>query len=271
LPTPEDAGSTTSDSGPAVTDAYRPPIDAGAYVGDVLIYAHSRDTLFTFSPDTTTVTRIGTFTQSGGGVAPEMLDLAVDAEGVVLTCSQDSLFEVDPETATVTRIGDFDEAGEVFFALTFLAPGQYSADETLVGATNEGAYYVVDRTTARTTYLGSYPDGWQSSGDIVSIEGLGTFATARRSDYAGDVLIQIIFASDGSSTAVFRGPVTDGSENFRQLFGLGYWGRELFGFSNAGELIRIDRDTGEGEIVTAATGTDEFWGAGVTTKAFVIF
>lgn len=238
---------------------------------DVLIYAHSPDTLYTFSPFSNTVEEVGAFTTPDGDVV-EMLDLAVDSEGVVLTSSQDRLWRVDPETAEVTEIGEFDLRDEQLFALSFLTPSESpDGTEMLVGATNEGAYYEVDRDSAATWLLGQYPEGWASSGDIVSIEGLGTFATLKRMDFSSDVLARILFASDGSSTVTVVGAIRKAPDDFRQIFGLGFWGRDMFGFSNAGQLIRIDPHTGRGEVVTADTGANRFWGAGVTTRAPVLF
>jgi hypothetical protein len=243
------------------TDAPRP--DSGPNLSDVLVYAHSRDTLFTFSPYTNTVSEVGVFTLPGGEAAPYMLDLAVDADGNVFTSSDTALYRVDPETAVATHVGDFGIAGERLYALVFLRAGELRTGETLLGATNEGVYYEVDRNTARTTMVGRYGDGWASSGDLVSIEGLGTFATLRDPDRTDtDFLARITFRTDGSSTVEVLGEV-----GFRQVFGLGYWGRALYGFTNMGQLLEIDRDSGTGTVVSTETGTMQFWGAGVTTRA----
>src|SRR5690606_35010631 len=103
----------------------------------------------------------------------DMLDLAVDSEGVVFTSSADRLWRVDVATAVVTEIGEFGVDEEQFFALSFLTPGQSpDGSEMLIGATNAGAYYEVDRANASSEFLGQYPEGWISSGDIVSVDGL---------------------------------------------------------------------------------------------------
>jgi len=39
----------------------------------------------------------------------------------------------------------------------------------------------------------------------------------------------------------------------------------VYGFTNSGQLLRIDRMSGAAEVVSTATGSDQFWGAGVTT------
>ncbi len=272
-------GGGRPDAGPAFdagagVDAQRadaPAVDSGPDVSDVLVYAHSRDSLFTFSPTDLRVTLVGAFHLGDGSAAPFMLNLAVDSEGNVFTSSDTSLYRVNPETAEAALVGDFGLGSERLYALSFLAPGEYGDGEPLIGATNAGAYYLVDTTSAAASYLGSYPDGWLSSGDIVSVAGLGTFATVRRDDFPSDVLVQILFAADGSSTATVKGPIASSSRNYIQVFGVGYWGRALYGFSNAGELLEIDRDTGAGRLVTTETGTDQFWGAGVTTRAPVLF
>ncbi len=247
------------------TDA--PRVDGGPSVSDVLIYAHSRDTLFTFSPFTETVETIGVFTLPGGEPAPYMLDLAVNADGDVYTSSDEALYRVDPETAIATLVGQFEIAPEQLFALVFLGAGELRAAETLIGATNEGVYYEVDPANARTTMLARYPGDWRSSGDLVSVDGLGTFATLRDPDRTDtDFLARIAFRPDGTSSLTVLGEI-----GYRQIFGLGYWGRALYGFSNAGELVEIDRETGRGSIAVTDTGTTQFWGAGVTTQAPVLF
>lgn len=276
-----DAEAETMDAGamPSEEDAAAPQDSepSGPALEDVLIYAHSADTLFAFSPDTLSVSPIGTFTLPDGSPAPSMLDLAVDRDGVVFTSSYDSLYEVDPETAIATKVGDFDIDGQRLYALSFLVPGEYHpTEETLVGATNEGKFFVINRENAQATLVGQYPQGWQSSGDIVSVEGLGTFATLKpandnQSTFAGDVLARMLFAADGSTEAFILGPIRSVNEDFKQLFGLAYWGRALYGFGNKGELIEINPKNGAAQVMQTETGTEQFWGAGVTTVVPVIF
>lgn len=253
------------------TDASTAPdatrTDAGPDLSNVLIYAHSRDTLFSFSPFTSTVASIGRFTLPGGADAPFMTDLAVNSANEIYTSSETALFRVDADSAVATPVAEFGGLGtDVLYALTFVQPGTLGPNETLIGATNEGVYYRIDPTTAAATRLGQYPDGWRSSGDLVNVDGLGTYATVRRADTPTDVLARIQFRADGSSSVTVLGET-----GYVQLFGLGYWGRALYGFSNAGELLEINRDTGAATVATSMTGTMQFWGAGVTTRVPVLF
>ncbi|UJR81596.1 hypothetical protein [Sandaracinus amylolyticus] len=261
---PFDAG--TFDGGSTTTTDSGPRPDSGPQLSNVLIYAHSRDVLFTFSPYTNTVEEIGPFMLPGDDEPTAIIDLAVNADGEVYVAGYDALFRVDPETAALTRVGDFD-VDESFFALTFLGEGVIRPVETLIGATNEGVYHEIDRSDASTQRLGQYPDGWISSGDIVSVGGRA-FATLKDPENldAPDVLAEITFDASGRSTVRELG-----STWFRQLFGLGSWGDSLYGFSNSGELVRLDPDSGSGTIVSIATGIDSYWGAGVTTRAPILF
>lgn len=249
------------------------PYDAGLRLDDVLIYAHSRDTLYTFSPYTNTVEQIGVFLLGDGTAAPYMTDLAVDSAESVFTSSDESLWRVDPATARVTEVGSFGLGAERLFALSFLTPSESpDGTEMLIGATNEGAYYEIDRNDGSASFLGRYPADWTSSGDIVSVEGLGTFATVRRPtpDGEADRLARLTFSPSGDSTVEVIGPIERGTEQFIEIFGLGYWGRRFYGFNNAGQLLEIDRDTGAATVVTTATGASQFWGAGVTTRVPIL-
>ncbi|MGE0790604.1 MAG: hypothetical protein AB7S26_33305 [Sandaracinaceae bacterium] len=263
-----DAGDT--DAGPAR--------DGGIRLDNVLIYAHSGDTLYEFSPYTNTVTELGEFSVDDG-VPPNMLDLAVDADGRIFTVGYERIYVVDPETMETTTAMtyrmDRDPTIDPLFALSFISADQSpTGREILVGATNSGSLFEVDLVTDRLVPRGHYPDNWGSSGDITSIQGLGTFATLRQRDAMGrpidgepDAVAEIQIPMSGDATVRIIGTIrTAGGQTFTALFGLGYWGRDLYGFTNGGALLRIDRDTGVSELVSDTTGAGQFYGAGVTTK-----
>lgn len=84
----------------------------GPSLEDVLVHAHSRDTLQSLSPSSLSVTRVGPLRLPGGNPAPHMLDRAVDSEGRVFTSSDTSLFRVDPETAVAIEIGTLEREGD---------------------------------------------------------------------------------------------------------------------------------------------------------------
>lgn len=278
-PVIEDGSPDDSDASMDIQDAGAKDVgqpredDAGEYIGDVLIYAHSGNTLYSFSPESHLVTTVGDFHLDDGSTPPNMLDLAINEAGEIYTVSRTALYRVDGQTAEVSAVGTLSiDSDESFNALTFLAVGEYRADrETLVGASNLGTYAEINTTTAAVHILGTYPDGWVSSGDLVSVEGLGTFATVKRDDFGADVLVQILFSRDGSSAITVKGTIQSATQGFTKIFGVGYWGRSVYGFTQAGELIQIDPHTGEAELVNGHTGASSFWGAGVTTQAPILY
>jgi len=191
-----------------------------------------------------------------------MTDLAVTRDGVVYTCSAVGLYRVDTTSAATTHIADFDVTipGQ-FNGLTFLPEGVLDpSSETLVGAASSGEYFRIDTTTAAVTPLGRYSDGFGSSGDIVSVEGAGTYATVTRGDLGSDLLVRL----DPATGSV--NPIGSGT-GFMRVFGLGYFRNRLYGFTTVGELVQIDIMTGVGTLVSADTGASQFYGAGVTTTA----
>lgn len=260
--------------------------DADEPLEDVIIYAHSRNRLYAFSPSQNGVVQELQLTVPGGGPAPEMVDLAVNRDGEVYTSSYDALFSIDTETGVATIVDDFtDEDGQLLnadlgvrlYALTFIPASLFpgATGEVLIGAANEGTCYAVDPTTAVARYVGEYPENWRSSGDLVSVERLETtFATLRVEGYTSedpDYLAEVSFMPDGTIALSSPRQVRNEDRIFNQLFGLGYWGRQLYGFTAAGELVAIDRDTARGELATTDTGATEFWGAGVTTQVPVLY
>lgn len=236
--------------------------DAGIVEDEVIVWAHSASTLYAFDPRENTVTAVGDFTMTDGTPIEDMTDLAVDKDGRVLACNYTSLWDVDTASAESTFVADFPiDVDARFFGLTFLPEGVLDdAAETLVGATSTGEYYRIDADTGASELVGQFSDGFVLSGDIVSVEGAGTFATVKRDDLATDALVEL----DPATGDVTRIGTEIGTVS---LFGLGYWRSHLYGFSSRGELVDIDIERGTGSTVTADTGTDQFWGAGVTTIA----
>ena len=242
-------------------------------IEDVLVYAHSPDSLYSFNAESLRVTEVGDFRTSDGRAVGPMIDLAVNSRGELYTTSAAALYRVDPETAVAERVGSglLLDSDEQLVALTFLTEGTLSAGvEDLVGATSGGRYYRLDTATGRPTRLGNFPSGWRASGDLVSVERLGTYATLRTDENDGDTLARIDFNPDGTSSVTVIGRVTLGGMPVMRIFGLAYWGRTVYGFTNDGWLISIDRDSGTASRVSVDTGAEQFWGAGVTTKVPVL-
>ncbi|MCA9581524.1 MAG: hypothetical protein KC416_06995, partial [Myxococcales bacterium] len=132
-----------TDGGSTVT----PPTEDGSTIPvrpeDVIVYAHSKDTLFAFSPSDLTVTPIGPFTLPGG-------EIAVDAAGEIYTVGRTALFKVNADTATATLVAPlaFDGDDVEITGLAFIPAGAFQDKETLLGADNRGRVYEINRQDA---------------------------------------------------------------------------------------------------------------------------
>ena len=133
-------------------------------------------------------------------------------------------------------------------ALAFLLmPG---GGEDLVAVAAGGGVYRLDPASGAATLLGSYGGGLMSSGDLAWTEA-GVMATAPSSPRPTDLLVKV---DPSTGQAV---PVGDiGSD---AVWGLAYQKGQLFGFTNSGQVLVVDKSSGAGKVV-GTTGV-EFWGA----------
>ena len=259
--TKKDASSTVDATTPlgdaATLDAQS--IDASdASAPKPIVYGHTPDTLYSFDPTTNNVTIVGAFTSCTQGTAAQVIDLAIDSQMNAYVTTFDGFYSVDLQTAACALI----KAGAYPNSLSFVPVGTLDPNlEALVGYFGN-TYVRVNVGTGNTTTVGTLTGGYASSGDIVSVEGGGSFLTVTGNG-CGDCLLQI-------------DPKTgDMIQNYGQLphgavYGLGYWAGTLFGFDANGDVFSISGG-GDGGLVTSditiGDGGVTWWGAGSTTIA----
>ncbi len=247
---PADAGNNNGggDGGPL--------IDAPPVVLRAAVYAHSSGSLYKIDPETLAVSLVAPFQWSNG--SDVMTDIAIDKDGVMTGISYDSVYAINKDTAQTTYLapltGDFN--GLSYVSDTSGGDPQ----EILVAAGNDGNVYQINPDTGASTLKGNYGGGWNSSGDIVSIRGLGTFATVAQGTTGNDYLARVN-TSNYTVTII-------GDTGFEDIWGVGFWGDKVYGFTDNREFVLIDIDTGVANQVEL--GTVNWWGAGVTTSAPVI-
>jgi hypothetical protein len=98
-----------------------------------------------------------------------------------------------------------------------------------------GNYYRVDPNVGTLTQLGSLPTGFESSGDIVSVQDGGTFLTVKNMSMmppCNDCLVQV----SPINGALIRnyGPLP-----YTRVFGIAYWGGSVYGFTSLGEVFEV--------------------------------
>jgi hypothetical protein len=255
-----------NDSQPATQDSGRDqnvlpsdlrPGEVVIYTGEPVVYAHSADKLYKVDPDALTVQLIAPF--KWPSLSDQMTDIAIDRKGKMIGISYTSVYAVDPKTAVCTYLADLGAAGADFNGLSFIAPEIAEGQEYLYAAGITGSVYEIDAVTGTSKKVGSY-GGPGSSGDIVSVKGLGTFATVSKDFSSTDWLARIDILT-GKATLI-------GDTGFQDIWGLGFWKNKFYGFTEASQFILIDPKTGKGTQISSGGGP--WWGAGVTTSAPVI-
>jgi hypothetical protein len=248
---------------------------------DSLVYVHTRTTLYFIDPAVSLeLQTVGEF--SGACTSgSDLYDIALDGDGNIVGIAAEGLYSIDRTTAACGGIRAFPDGSPHFFSLSYVKgsdPADPLAEPLFAASVEEGEWVEINPagTTVDTIFghVGTYdpPDfQWVSSGDIVSIEvGPGayrTFATLKcSSGYTdpgceSDMLAEIDPVT-GRATMI-------GLTGFQQVFGLGFWGDLVYGFTNDGEFIRINVTSGAGTLVRSYPDLS-FWGAGTTTKPYVL-
>jgi hypothetical protein len=223
------------------------------------VYAHTASTLFQVNPDMYTVTEVGDFQWSAG--ADQMTDIAIDKTGTIIGVSFTAVYQVNPATAVATQLSA--SLNGMFNGLSFVpaaAIGQ-TGDDVLVGTrASDGMVFRIDPTTGATTAIGNMGASYESSGDLVAVAGFGTVQTVPGTG-GGDVLVTL--AADTFAASPAPSPT-----GFTDIWGVAFWKGQVFGFTDTGQFLTIDPQTGVGTLIS--TSGNAWWGAAVTTTAPVI-
>ncbi len=225
--------------------------------GEAYVFAHSSSALYRIDPDTLNITLVGEF--DWPSFSDEMTDLAIDGDGRMIGISFGAVYEVDPVTARATLLSS-SLPGE-YNGLSFVpaeALGQTGPDVLVGLESTSGAVSRIDPLTGDTTVVGDMGGSFESSGDLVSVVGFGTVATAEGG--GNDTLVRLAPSTFLASAL--------GGTGFGDLWGLGYWKNRVFAFSEAGQFVVVDVTTGAGTLV--GSGSVRWWGAAVTTRAPVV-
>jgi hypothetical protein len=236
------------------------------------VYAHSGPMLYRIDTLTMAAVPVGAFTNLG---TQGMLDIALDRDERMIGVTATKIFQIDPATAACTFLADYTSSRLTSLSFVPVNIAQPDGAEMLVAATDNGDVVRIDitGTTATATVIGNYGLSGAtqivSSGDLVYIKGVGTFATVDVGPATGlDYLARIDPANSWRATLVGTGTT------FNNIFGVAYWGGTLYGFVDdgpvaaTGNFIKLDQQTGAGAALMP--GSIRWFGAGVTTEAPII-
>ncbi len=227
---------------------------------DVYVYAHTASTLYKVDPDTLAITQIGDFQWPSSVFSDQMTDIAIDKNGKMLGVSFGSVYEVDPATAKTTLLSN--NLSGTFNGLSFVPATQLgqTGDDILVGTENsDGKVFRIDPMTGAATQVGDMGGTFASSGDLVAVAGFGTVQTVMGP--ANDRLARL-------APQTFAATAIGTDTGYGQIWGVAFWKGKVYGFTNSGDFLLIDPNTGAAQLVSH-NGVG-WWGAAVTTLAPVI-
>lgn len=233
------------------------------------LFAHTGQDLYRLDPNTFEILPVGPFNTGG----PSMLDIAIDKNDRMVGVSLFKLWSIDRTSGAATEISDFDGSTDGLTSLSFvpLDDGDPESAERLITIGASGNVYEVNPLTGATTLLGnlglSSGSQLRAGGDLVSVRGLGTFASVAVGNTPTDPdCLATINTTTWAATLI--GATSTG---FDKVFGLGYWGGRVLGFvdngsgAGTGTIIDIDTVTGVGALVEVSA--ERWLGAAVATDA----
>jgi len=225
------------DGGPGGTDL-PPPVERNT------IYVNTNDALYTFVPETVTLSRVGAFSIEGGGV-PSVTDIAIDRFGTLYAVSQGTLYVCDPQTVVCASVGSTSANSAGFAEFGALDATQ---DVLVLVEGSDVVHVYVEEDDTPSVVVGTL-EGYSSSGDVMPLSG-PLMMLSSPSPSGGDVLV----AFDAANAAVI-GPIVDLPP---LSYGLAGFDGEVWVFTDLGQVFHIDEG---GTPVELARADVRFWGA----------
>ncbi|HVH46970.1 MAG TPA: hypothetical protein VM925_31720 [Labilithrix sp.] len=223
------------------------------------VYGHSGTTLYKLEPATKAVTVVGDFKD-----CEPITDIALNEASALFAVSNNTLYTVDKSTATCTEVSK----GDYPNSLSFVPKGTLDDNEEALvgyGGTKGDEYVRINVKDGTTTTLGKLGNNFVSSGDIVSVKGGKTFLTVKAGTCTTtDCLVEV----DPKNGKMLK---NWGSIEHKKVFGLSFWGGNVYGFDEEGNLFEVV--FGSSKIVTTSIPIPQkpadlsFWGAGSSTSA----
>lgn len=241
-----DGGGDDGDDGDSDSDARRPQVAE--------MYVHSRDTLYVVDDQDFDLVTVGPLDMPDG---EGLTDLAVTPDGSLYGISGKSLYQVSPITGAATHIGMV--PGELNVGLTFLPDG------TLLATDKQGGVRRVDPETGGVQEVGAFGAPYATAGDLVAVADGTMYAISDQGPSGTEDESNLLLVVDPVS-----GEAIDaiGQIGYGRVFGCAYAGGKIYAFTDTGEIIEIDRASGNGSLKRAFADIS-FWGAAVTPSVEV--
>lgn len=238
------------------------------------VFGHSGDVLYRLDPVSLQITEVGPFGNCGSG---SIIDIALDEDSNLYGVKFKALYRIDRETAACTLINELPDGDEVYpTSLGFVPAGTVDPSaEALVGYQDQ-AYVRINLQNGTITNINLNAltaINKFSSGDIVSVKDGPTYLTVKDSNDScnpncpDDEIIEI----NPTTGVLIR---NFGTIDYPEVFGIAFWGGDVFGFAREGVLFRVV--FGDQSVTTNAIAFPnappglEFFGAGSSTSVPLI-
>lgn len=252
-----DGGDRDRDHVPDVADLWSDDASRPGVALANTVYAHTATQLYRLAIKTYSVHLVGNFQFPSDVSDPRMTDIAIDRFGVLYGITFHDLVTCHPETAQCWKLASLPTS---FNGLTLLPRAGTSAQDALIGVSNDGGWWRLDLVggNVQMVFLGKHGGSYTSSGDAFSIEAVGTFASVKDGSFSGpDKLVQLNPATGAVLREVL--PLT----GYRSVFGLAGWADQVFAFDETGDILVISLSTAS--VERTIKGGKAWWGAGVRT------
>lgn len=223
-----------------------------------VVYASADHDLYQVDPQTLTESHLCAF---GGALTSTdvVTDIAVENQGTVYAITEKALYTVNPQTCAATEVATLSQSGTRWVGLTFTASGQ------LLAADGSGNVVTINPGSGAITPAGSF-GGLVCSGDLVAInDAAGTIYATASDPSCSTCNDKLVTLNPSTHAATVIGDV-----GHRSVFGLGYWGGKLYGFSHGGLTLQINPATGASTVINTSNPTVAFSG-GATTPLAPVF
>ena len=227
------------------------------------VYAHTATTLYALDVKREELLPVCDFNfdmAEGVDSMEEITDIAISRAGILWAMSFKRLSMCHPQTGECRVQGQLGDQSSLN-GLTFLPASVVDRQQDiLVGIDQYGEWLALTTGSPdeeiQEDSLGRYGIGNRSSGDVFSIEDVGTFASIKRSGEDSDLIAQV----DPSRILFFDDLLF--LDGYSAVYGLAGWRGVLYAFDETGAIIRIRLDTLEAEEIH--NQELPWWGAGVS-------
>jgi hypothetical protein len=228
-----------------------------------VVYASSNTDLYQVDPVTLAQTHLCTFTIDGGAPSSVITDIAVKGEGGLFGVTEESLYSIDPRSCDLTPLVAL-SSGTGKTQWVGLA---FTADDQLIAADEKGDVVNIDTSSGAVTTVGHFGSTYGCSGDLVAIDDANQtiYASATDSSCTLDTKCTDVLVTLDPGNGYAAHPI--GNIGYREVFGLGYWGGILYGFTHAGQTIQIDPDGGSSILIDSTQPAVLFSGGATTPLA----